>query len=175
MRLLGKFVHPKVRNQSLERLYERKAVRAVVIKDNEILMIYTKRYDDYSLPGGGVESHEAMEAALIRELEEETGARKIEVKRLWGIFDETGPIHYPNYDAMHQLSYVYICDADKTLGDSNPEPYEIKNGSVPVWVPIDEAIAHNKRIIESQAETMGFYIYREMALLELIEKELISH
>ena len=31
------------------------AARAIVIRDNQILMLYTQRYHDYSLPGGGVD------------------------------------------------------------------------------------------------------------------------
>lgn len=46
-----------------------------------ILLMYTKRYDDFSLPGGGVDEHESIEQGLIRELQEETGAQNIVIKK----------------------------------------------------------------------------------------------
>ena len=51
---------------------------AILIKNDEILLIYRKNEKEYFVfPGGGVEERETIEQAVIRELMEET---TIEVK-----------------------------------------------------------------------------------------------
>ena len=62
-------VHPDV-NLTRGKLIKRIAARAIVMKGRSILLMYTKRYNDYSLPGGGVDADEPIEDGLIRELEE---------------------------------------------------------------------------------------------------------
>lgn len=174
MRKLGQYTHPDLAGKTPAKIYKRISTRAIVVKRDLILLIYTKRYDDYSLPGGGVDSDEHIEASLIRELMEETGAKDIKIIRPYGVFEEIRPIHYPEFDAMHQLSYVYICDVHESLGETNLESYEIANGSRPVWVPLKEALEHNQRIIKESPTSMGLSIERETYLLNLIKEEFFT-
>lgn len=169
-----KIKHPALENKKIEKIYHRVAARGIIIHEGKILLIYTQKYDDYSLPGGGVdrESGESIEKALIREIEEETGAKNISIQKPFGIFEEIRPIHYPEYDAMEQISYIYWCDSDPLLGEAKPEDYEVKNGSVPIWVKLDEAIAHNKKILDESPEHMGFSVEREKIIMEMIKEEL---
>lgn len=51
----------------------RKGVRAAIIKDNNVCLLYYKSFDHYTLPGGGIEMNETKEDALVREIKEETG------------------------------------------------------------------------------------------------------
>lgn len=53
----------------------KKAVRAIVMKDNALLVIKRNKFGRiyYTLPGGGVDLGENTEQALIREMKEETG------------------------------------------------------------------------------------------------------
>ena len=52
----------------------KKAVRAIVMKDNALLVIKRNKFGRiyYTLPGGGVDMGENTEQALIREMKEET-------------------------------------------------------------------------------------------------------
>jgi len=68
------------------------------------------------------------------------------------------------------LSYIYICDIDE-LGEAQPEDYEVRNGSVPVWVNLHKAIEHNENILKDQPDTMGQSVVRELELFKLIRDE----
>ncbi|MEU9714158.1 NUDIX domain-containing protein [Streptomyces sp. NPDC047976] len=68
---------------------ERRRVAAVIVRDGSVLMVRERhrgpsgRHDgaEYrTLPGGGVEPGEDLEAAVRREVAEETGLRPLEVR-----------------------------------------------------------------------------------------------
>ena len=174
MKLLRKFIHEDASSLENKEVFERIAARAIVIDGDELLLMYTKRYDDYSFPGGGVDKGEDIETGVIRELEEETGAREIEILSEYGVYEEIKPIWKKEYDFIHMISHFYICNTHRELGTNSLEEYEIKNGMEARWVNIYEAIAHNKKVIESQPENIGLYIDRELYMLEHVAKELIE-
>ena len=55
----------------------KKTVRAVIVKDDKLLVFYRRRVKDgkvftyYSIPGGHLEDNESLEETVIRELKEE--------------------------------------------------------------------------------------------------------
>lgn len=150
----------------------RDAARAICIKDNKILLLYTGRYDDYSLPGGGIDNDESKEEGLVRELIEETGANNITKVKAFGIYEEYRPwTRDPGFDVQHMISYCFTCEVDLELGDTNYESYEINNKMKPLWINIDEAISHNENIILNSPK-VGLSIQRETFLLKLIKEKL---
>lgn len=170
MKLLSTHYHEAV--TSLEgRIEKRIAARGVILKDNLILLLYTRRYNDYSLPGGGVDAEESIEEGLIRELEEETGAKNIQVEEGMGIYEEYRPARTTGYDILHMVSYIYKVNCDEIFGLPKFESYEIKNDMKAVWIDIDKAIDHNKKVIERLESSMGLSIRRELFLLESIKQE----
>ncbi|TCT12896.1 ADP-ribose pyrophosphatase YjhB (NUDIX family) [Natranaerovirga pectinivora] len=172
MRLLKKMVHKDV--QSIEgKIFERRAARGIILKGSRIFLLYTKRYNDYSFPGGGVDLGEDLITGLKRELAEETGAKNIEIISEFGYIDEYRPHYKPEYDLIHMMSYFYICKIDDEFDEVSLEDYEIANGMSAVWIEIEEAIKHNKEVMANQEESMGLSIERETLVLELVEKELI--
>ncbi|WP_099189304.1 NUDIX domain-containing protein [Tepidibacter mesophilus] len=173
MRLLKKMIHKDIK-EIKGNIFERKAARAIILNENKILLMYTKRYDDYSFPGGGVESNEDLTEGLKRELTEETGAKNIEIIKEFGIFDEYRPTHYEGYDLMHMTSYFYVCKIAKELGEPNLEDYEISNGMTTIWIDIEEAINHNTKLIQTKDSKMGLSVERETFMLNLIKNELID-
>lgn len=151
----------------------RPATRAIVLKGQQILLLYTERYHDYSLPGGGVDEGEAIELGLIRELREETGAKGVSQIRPFGVYEEYRPWRRDGYSVLKMLSYCFTCQIEAELGDTEFEPHEINNGMTPVWVDIDEAINHNLSTM-ANSEKKGLSIKRETFLLQLIRDELIQ-
>ncbi len=167
MKLLRKMIYPTV-SSTEGRIFERRAARGIVLEDSKILLMYTKHYNDYSFPGGGVDLKEDLMQGLKRELHEETGAKGIEVISEFGYIDELRPHYKPEFDLIHMLSYFYLCKTDKEFDTPKLEDYEIKNGMMPVWIDVREAIEHNKNVIKAKEKSMGLSIERETFVMEKI-------
>ncbi|MGL6041943.1 MAG: NUDIX hydrolase [Deefgea sp.] len=164
---LTTLIHPGV--SAIEgRIANRRAVRAIVRDGDEILLLYTRRYNDYSLPGGGVDEGEDLVMALRRELHEETGAQEIQIQQEYGFLDEYRPSLKPDHDILFMRSFIYVCQIARELGETKMEHYEIKNGMEARWVRLADAIDHNQGVIASQASSMGMSIARETWLLNRI-------
>ncbi|HAS80225.1 MAG TPA: DNA mismatch repair protein MutT [Fusobacteriaceae bacterium] len=167
-------IFPEDQELKNKKIYKRIAARGIILDGENILLIHTKRYDDYSFPGGGVDKGETLEDGVKREINEETGAQNIEIISEYGIYDEIKPIHKKDYDFINMVSYFFVCNIHKELGKTSLEDYEVNNGMDARWINIHEAIAHNKKVIKNQPKTIGLYIDRELFMLELVAKELIK-
>lgn len=150
----------------------RHAARGIVLKRENILLLYTERYDDYSLPGGGIDEGEDEIAGLIRELQEETGAQGVHNVRAFARYDEYRPWYKSDADIIHMISHCYVCDIDEKLGDTAFEPHEVNNGMTPLWVNIHAAIVHNEQVIAS-SDKKGLSIERDTFLLKTIAEKLV--
>lgn len=173
MRLLKQTEHPDIIDTDVVTLL-RNAARAIVLKGDSILLMYTHRYDDYSLPGGGVNSNETLIEALKRELHEETGAQKIEIMREFGAYFERRPWYKPPYQSVQMNSYCFVCKIADELMSPQFEQHEINNGMKPVWVNIHTAIKHNLNTLAT-SDKKGISIERETFLLQTIVAELIEN
>ena len=171
MRLLRSTRHPDAISSGSS--FHRQAARAIVLNGDNILMLYTERYHDYTLPGGGVDEGEDLVQGLIRELIEETGARDITNIKAFGRYEEFRPWYKEDFDTMHMESFCYTCDIHNELGDTQLEDYEVHNGMRPVWINIHEAISHNEHTM-ANSDKKGMSIERETFLLKLIVQELLS-
>jgi ADP-ribose pyrophosphatase YjhB (NUDIX family) len=172
MRLLKSTIHQDIESLQQPTL-SRIATRAIVLKGEMILMLYTARYHDYTLPGGGLDEGEELVAGMIRELQEETGATNIRDIHEFGLYEEFRPWYKDDVAILHMKSYCYTCVIDSQLGATKLEDYEIKNGMKPVWLNIYDAIEHNEKTIKNSAKK-GMSIQRETYLLKLICKELLT-
>lgn len=164
MLLNERLIHPDL--SSLDgTILRRQAVRGVVRRGDAILLLYTERYNDYSLPGGGVDAGEHPETALVRELEEETGACDVRVLAHQGVIEEFRPHWKPEYDLMHMTSQFFQCTVGPELRTPKMEHYEEANGMRPLWINLHEALAHNEAVMARQEQTMGLSIQRETLVL----------
>ncbi|MDC0609723.1 NUDIX domain-containing protein [Vibrio sp.] len=174
MRHLRTAIHPDLHTLSQFQSITRRASRAIATSGENILLIYTEKYDDYTLPGGGLEEGEDPIAGMIRELEEETGAKNIRNIENFGIYEEFRPWYKSDAQVMHMISFCYICTVDAELGETRLEHYEVENGSRPVWVNVHQAIEHNETIL-LQSHQKGLSIERETFLLRLVADEIMGY
>lgn len=171
MRLLHTTIHPQISNLSAPS-FTRKATRAIVLNGDNILLLYTKRYHDYSLPGGGIDKGESNIDGLIRELKEETGAQNVQNIQTFGLYEEFRPWYKDDFDIIHMKSYCYVCTIDDELLTPELESHEIDNGMYPVWMNIHKAIYHNENTM-ANSDKKGLSIERETFLLKRIVSELL--
>ncbi len=80
----------------------RKAVRAIIIRDDKLLVMKRNKFGHkyYTLVGGGVDFDEAPEQSLIREVSEETG---LAVKKFRQVFTEEAGQPFGT-------QYIYLCE-----------------------------------------------------------------
>jgi ADP-ribose pyrophosphatase YjhB (NUDIX family) len=164
--------HPEITTLGNKSIFKRLATRSIAVQGEAILLLYTERYEDYSLPGGGLDEGEDRIAGMMRELNEETGAENITNIKPFGAYEEYRPWYKVDYDIQHMISYCFTCSINTVLGTTSMEAYETKNGMKAMWVNIHEAIKHNKKVMEISAKK-GMSIVRETFLLELIAERLL--
>ncbi|MFO0704046.1 MAG: NUDIX domain-containing protein [Patescibacteria group bacterium] len=113
----------------------RKSIRAVaiVMKDNEVLLMWQTGKEYYVFPGGGVEENEMTEDAVIRETKEET-TLLVKIEKL--LYHH----HYTNDSDQ----FFYLCSylsGQPKLGDANEKEdmlNDANNFYQPMWVNINK-------------------------------------
>ena len=147
----------------------RTAVRAVILRARELLMVYSSNVGDYKCPGGGVEEGESHEQALARELREECGASLLSVDGELGAVIEYNLAEEKDFDIFKMTSYYYFCQAGDDFGAQKLDDYERDLGFKPVWVNIDHAISTNQPLLNS--ENPPEWLKREIFMLEYIKEK----
>lgn len=158
-----------------EVLKTRNTVRAIILKNNLVYMLYSKLYNDYIFPGGGIKDDENHEEALKRELKEELGANKIKIIKNVGYIEELRYGINKTNSTYKQTSYFYLCEIDSIAAPSYNKREEAQ-GLTPKWIEISEAINHNNKelLTRNKDENKGFItvIKRENRILKHIKENL---
>lgn len=149
-------------------VFSRPSARAVIIKDGKIAMVYSKKYNYYKFPGGGIEADECMEDALIREVSEETGLCVIRDS-----IQEYGQVHRiqkgTKEDIFIQDNYYFLCDVKEETEQQNLDKYEADEGFTLEFPEPQLAIDVNRKtILDNFAQVM---LEREALVLELLIQE----
>jgi 8-oxo-dGTP pyrophosphatase MutT (NUDIX family) len=146
------------------RLVERTAVRGVLFRGPELLLLGS-RHGDYKFPGGGVEPGESFDVALRREFREECGYDEIAVGAELATTREEVPALEPEYDVFEMTSHYFTCSGGMPVGGQQLEGYEAELELTPLWVSVEAALAANRRVLESGVGVMR-WLPREIAVLE---------
>ncbi len=112
----------------------RKAVRAIIIKDDQLLVMHRNKFgrEYYSLIGGGIDFGESAEQALLREVHEETGV----------IFQNPRLVFIEESGEPYGTQFVYLCDyvqGEPVLDVSSAEASITAMGQnlyTPMWLPL---------------------------------------
>ena len=152
---------------------KRETVRAIIKQNDQILMIYSHLFNDYTFPGGGIKAQEIPEKALQRELYEELGAVKIEVISYLGHTEEVRYGINQTSDIYQQISYYYEVKIIEN-GEQHLIELEVLHGLEPRWIKIDDAIQHNLNVIRDEKHTQrGFktVLIRENEVLNTLKEK----
>ncbi len=148
----------------------RTAVRAVILRGRDLLMIYSANVGDYKFPGGGVQEGETHAQALCREVQEECGLSVARMgAEVCAVIEYNLPIE-KDYDVFKMTSHYYPCDVEGDFGVQKLDDYERELGFEPVWIDIDRAIQLNKALPTTD-ETPD-WLSRENFVLEYIRQNL---
>ena len=146
----------------------RTAVRAVIQRGRDLLMILSTAVGDYKFPGGGVNEGEAREQALRREVREECGAELSRIGEEIGLVVEYNHAKESEFDTFKMTSHYYRCEVTDGFGAQKLDIYERDLGFTPVWVEIEEAIRVNKSLLASVNSPE--WLKREIFVLEYLQK-----
>jgi 8-oxo-dGTP diphosphatase len=127
----------------------RTAVRAVIQRGQNLLMVYSSTVGDYKFPGGGVDAGESHAQAVCREVLEECGATVTRVGDEIGAVIEYELAEEAEFETFKMTSHYYRCDVEDGLGAQNLIGYEIGLGFQPVWISIEDALRQNKSLLHS--------------------------
>ncbi len=150
------------------RTVSRTAVRGVILRGSDLLMIYSAAVGDYKFPGGGVAEGESQAQALARELREECGASLAHIEREIGaIVEYDFPIE-KDRDAFKMTSHYYLCHVQDGLGPQSLDDYELELGFEPAWISLEEALSANRSLLE--ATSPPEWLRRETFVLEYLQR-----
>ena len=113
---------------------------AVITNEGKALLIRSRHGGKYYLPGGGVNTGERIEAALKREVKEETGI-DIDVARFIH-FQEDFFYYDPLDEAYHGLLFYYLC-YPRTLHLLDDDEVNDEDAEKPRWVDIEDLQAQD--------------------------------
>ena len=103
-----------------------KKARAIVVKDNELLVIkvlYNNGDTHYLLPGGGVDEGESVKQATIRETLEEYNVNVVPVKYLGKQYYSVNMEINDEKFKSNRVEYFYVC---KYISSATDTPFGIE-------------------------------------------------
>ncbi|TNF09239.1 MAG: NUDIX domain-containing protein [Bacillota bacterium] len=152
---------------------ERKTVRAIITNEqHEVLLVYSKLFEDYTFPGGGIKENETDIDCLKRELNEEIGAVDLTVYEPLFSIDELRYGVKGSDNVYLQNSTYYRCQIH-TFGEQNLQGRELAHGITPIWVSIDKALVQNEKVLPNslhQTKGLKTVLIRENRILKALKE-----
>lgn len=151
------------------KINHREAVRAVIIRENMLLMVHSNK-GDYKFPGGGVNKGENIEEALKREVREETGYIINNVKEKIGTIISRNIDEYEENAVFEMVSNYYLCEVVRVQTHQQLDDYEAKLEFCPKWMDLDEAIHINEELLKQDNIDKNPWLHREIMALKALKR-----
>lgn len=155
------------------RINSREAVRAVILRSSNLLMVQTNK-GDLKFPGGGAKSEEQHEETIKREVKEETGYLVENIIENLGIFTERNIDQFDKDSIFEMVSHYYLCGVSALQSEQQLDDYEAELDFRPKWIDIDEAIRNNEKVIADNCPDMNAWVHRETMVLREIKTQIQS-
>lgn len=153
-------------------VFRRPSARAIIIKNNIIALVYSKKEKYYKFPGGGIKDDEDMLVALAREVKEEVGLIvKPESISEFGSVMRRQKSNYVENTIFEQENFYFWCECEDNVFSQNLDDYEKDAEFTLKYVDIDEAISVNSKY-KSDDYFNEIMIQREKKVLEIIKAAL---
>lgn len=149
--------------------FRRPSVRAVIVREGRLALVYSKKFDYYKFPGGGLKSGEDHADTLIREVREETGLNLIEdsISEFGSVLRIQKSLYKEN-EIFEQENFYYFCEADDTTSPQKLDQYEADEGFTLEFVDPDTAINVNRTHDHNDYDAA--LIEREARVLEILKE-----
>jgi len=144
------------------------AVDAIILVDNKVVLIERKNPPHgWAFPGGFVDYGESVEAAVIREVEEETSLKIVE-----GTLEQVHTYSAPNRDPRgHVVSVVFSCEAEGTPKAQD----DAKNIKLYPLDELPELAFDHKNILERYIENNNLIKHESAYTTDEIREKVLNH
>lgn len=146
---------------------QRTACRAIIIKDDKMLLSYEQKSNIYMIPGGGLESKEKDEDCVVREVREETGLI-IEPSKC--------VLEINEFYANAKFISRYFLGKIKGETERHLTKREEEVGMIPVWLEINDVVeifSKYNDYKDNNEMQAGLYKREITAIKELLNLDLL--
>ena len=151
------------------RRYRRFAVRAVIFRGNELLLVRNTGNGFYKFPGGAIEQGESHLDTLIRETKEEMGLTIIpETVHALGRIREIRKSIYRSREIFDHTSYYYYAKVGDFLSKEQIHACQAESGFELACISPETAYQVNSRFF---SEERYAFLLREAYILEWLIKK----
>jgi len=137
----------------------RPSVSAFVLREGRVLLQQRADNGRWGLPGGSIEIGETVTAAIVREVEEETGF-DVAVERLVGVYSDPRVqiVRYPDGRVWHYVNLCFGCALRG--GTARPQPGEslAVDWFSPERLPFELVDLHRQRIHDAMTGAAAPFI-----------------
>ena len=155
-----------------DQLFKRTAVRAIIKKGDQYIMIQSLLYKDIKFPGGGQENNESDVETLYREVLEETGLTIIKDSvKPYGMIVEKRKSTFNQYELFYMESKYYTCEVEDHIKNQSLSDYEISYDYKVIYISLEDAIKQNQTLLYKETKDIP-WVKRELTMLKHLKDEM---